>query len=101
MTEAPPTPKKAPKARPRSERRQHILELLTADQPRTTDELGYFARIPSRQVFATLAKMEEEWFLRRVYRGRGKFESGTKNDAGPASWALRCFRGNTQSDRSP
>jgi hypothetical protein len=96
MNEAPPLPSKktkpCPKARQRSERRQHILELLTTDQPRTTDEIGYFARIPSRQVFATLSKMEEECYIRRVYRGRGKFEAGTKNDAGPATWALRCWK---------
>jgi hypothetical protein len=94
MTTAPPKPKKAPKAptaQPRGEKRQHILELLTVEQPRTTDELAYFTGIPLRCISSVLILMERASLVRRVYRGRGQGKVQRVADPGPSSWALRCW----------
>jgi hypothetical protein len=85
------TPKKAPNARPRSERRQHVLELLSVDQPRTTEELAYFTGIPLSAMASVLIGMDRSRLVRRVIRGRGRGKIRPDQDPGPSSWALRCW----------
>lgn len=96
MTETPakpPKPKPCPKARPRSERRQHVLELLTVEQPRTSEEIAYFTGIPQSQVASVLILMERACLLRRVVRGRHRGAPPVGGDLGPSLWALRCWKG--------
>ena len=85
------TPKKTPNARPRSDRRQHILELLSVDQPRSTEELAYFTRIPLSAMASVLIGMDRSKLVRRVIKGRGRGKIRRDQDPGPSSWALRCW----------
>ena len=96
MTETPtkpPKPKPCPKAQPRSERRQHVLELLTVDQPRTSEEIGFFTGIPQSQIASVLIPMERACLLRRVVRGRARGKAPATGDIGPSLWSLRCWNG--------
>lgn len=101
MTESPPIPKKprpkpCPKAQPRSERRQHILELLTVDQPRTSEELSYLTGIPRNQIASVMVIMERACYVRRVVRGRHRGAPPVGGDIGPSMWALRCWKGGVE-----
>lgn len=89
----PPKPKPCPKARPRSERRQHVLELLSVEQPRTGEEIGFFTGIPQSQIASVLIPMERACLLRRVVRGRARGKAPATGDIGPSLWALRCWKG--------
>ena len=95
MTQAPPLPSKkkpkpCPKAVRRSERRQHILELLTVEQPRSTEEIAFFVGQPQGEIGGVLARMEAARLIRRASPKRGP---GAPNDAPPNLWALRCWKG--------
>lgn len=97
MTSAPPIPSKkgpkpCPKAVRRSERRQHILELLTVEQPRCTEEIAFFVRESQGDIGSVLARMEAARLIRRASPKRGP---GAPSDAPPNLWALRCWRENT------
>ena len=96
MTEHPPKPAKpkpCPKAQPRSERRQHVLELLSVEQPRTGEEIGFFTGIPQTQIASVLILMERACLVRRVVRGRHRGKAPATGDIGPSLWSLRCWKG--------
>jgi predicted Rossmann fold nucleotide-binding protein DprA/Smf involved in DNA uptake len=92
MSVTPQKTKKAPKAQQRGEKRQHILELLTVEQPRSTDELAYFTGIPLRMISSVLILMERARLVRRAKRGRGQGKIKRGEDPGPSLWALRSWK---------
>ena len=99
MTSTPTKPKKpkpCPRAQPRGERRQHILELLTVEQPRSSEEIAYFTGIPGNMIASVLILMEKACLVRRVVRGRSRGKAPKTGDIGPSSWALRCWKENDQ-----